>query len=203
MQHLSLKAPTFALLLAIAFLFSACRKDRGPRAFGFILASGTNAPIEGATVDLYKGDSFTGPWTFDRTLTTSSDGAYEFVILDNDVYRLSAYHPEYFDVSNGYFQLSRDDREENATLTPHAYIKLHVENVAPVDELDRITIGILNLNEDPEILGKDVNLDRYYFRKGNQFHNVGWTVVKNGKSEFFLDSIYATAHDTSYYEILY
>ena len=192
------------LLIAVLFItFSACRKDRGPKAFGFVLASGTNAPIEGATVDLYKGDSFLGPWTFDRTLTTCSDGAYEFVIPDNEVYRLSSYHSKYFDVSNGYFQLSRDDRESNATLTPHAYIKLHVENVAPVNQWDNIRIYGFSILDDPDNIGTDINIDRTYLIRGNKNIEFAWEVIKNGMSTITFDSLYAPAHDTLHYEILY
>jgi len=192
------------LLIAVLFItFSACRKDRGPKAFGFVLASGTNAPIEGATVDLYKGDSFLGPWTFDRTLTTGSDGAYEFVIPDNEVYRLSSYHSKYFDVSNGYFQLSRDDRESNATLTPHAYIKLHVENVAPVNQWDNIRFwgGISQPIEDN--FGEDVKISKTLLYRGNRVSTINWRVRKNGIQTIFQDSIYVPAHDTLHYEILY
>ena len=193
------------LLSIIAISFNACRKDKGPKALGFVLASGTGTPIQGATVDLYQGESFTGPWTFDRTLTTGSDGAYEFVIPDNEAYRLSAYHPEYFEIANGYFQLTKDDREDNAILTPHAYIKLHVENVAPVDEFDRINIGLWSeiLNDTPEYIGTLVSEEETFLRRGNQVHQIAWKVTKNGSESIFKDSIYVSGLDTTFYEILY
>ena len=130
-------------------MLSACRKeDNTTSATGRVLQFGTNIPIEGATVYLQECSSEglftgTGACTTIDTVITGVDGRYEFIDFSSaGSHSIIAEANQYYDLLESVSVVDfENDNMNDIVLTPYAWLKLHIKNINPVDELDKVQIA--------------------------------------------------------------
>ncbi len=170
---------------------------------GRILEYGSGLPLEGAKVVLSRASTGNPNgqlhYSGQDTLITGKDGCYHFDFEhdNNSTLFLFVYKENYFDYENDF--LSSITTYRDHFIDPHAYLHLHVKNVNPVDDGDRIRLGgggdvFHGINIDKIIIEK---------RRGNRQNDLTWYVEKNSQGSTFHQSFYLLAHDTTYYEIFY
>ncbi len=201
------------LIIPLLLLLSQCRKDDKTtyiKTSGKVLEFGSNKPIKNAKVGIYEeGGEFLGStWTkLVDTTRTDATGFYHFDIGDLDKgssFFISAAADKYYTYDpNNYLVTKQEVLNNDIVLDPFAWIKVHVKNVNPFDDNDRIILGngISPLNSIQ--IGKNINL--LYTNKllGNREFETGWSVTKNGVNTQYKDILKIPAHDTLNYEILY
>ena len=177
---------------------------------GRVLEYGSLKPIPNALVVLEE--EFHMPFTgggkyypIDSTYT-NADGyyIYDFKHIDklDDYYfsyQVKVLAPKYFDnnsrMENGYAHRS------DIILDPYAWIKVHVKNVNPFDEKDRIFTS--SNGGGGEYFGTNIDLIEYHRNRGGRLTTIVWNTKKNNIRTEFSDSIYISPHDTINYEIFY
>jgi hypothetical protein len=198
------------LRLQILFLFSigcflpSCNKSDNHSWEGRVLEYGSNKPVANATVYLVEksGSGILGPVgssTVD-SLITGTDGKFKFKFIDGPVaHYIRGKADLYYET-----ELSRNGNSPSKTKTdlildPHAWLRIHVKNVSPVDSADFLSIG-LNPGDCPKgFPGMTVDTfmicDKY---KGNRTKNLKYAVTKRstGRVEL-IKEILMGAHDTT------
>jgi hypothetical protein len=135
------------LILCFFLLLASCTKNRfgadeGPSASGHVYAKYSEEPLLAAEIDLYL-VTFTGWTSPDRreyigTTLTDQNGYFEFNFDEPE--SLSRYEVEAR--KNGYFNEMRLAGKNIALfLEPEAAIRIHIKNVDPFDEEDRIELN--------------------------------------------------------------
>ena len=173
---------------------------------GRVLEYGTNEPVAGAKVNLLGGEwSLGGSFgSIQDTFVTDADGYYEFTFKPKEdyIYYLDAEKEQYWDFIP---TLDFSDYKENnldIVLDPEAYLELHVKNVNPFDNQDRIHSSFGG-NSPDDYYGMSVDIFRRETVRGNRNINLTWGVVKNSEITEYWDTIYCPAYDTTLYEVLY
>jgi hypothetical protein len=202
----------FFVLVSFGFLMVQCRKESNNfvKVSGKVLEFGSNKPIANAKVAVYEeGGAFLGStWTklVDST-HTDANGFYriEKSNIDNasSFYVAAAANKYYTFDPTKYVATGQDVMNNDIVLDPFAWIKVHVKNVNPFDDKDKIGlgngIGTLQIFH----IGKNIELNHVNKLKGNSPITIDWSVTKNGILKEFRDTIKISAQDTLKYEILY
>jgi hypothetical protein len=216
------KITFFAIITLIISFLGSCKKDPldaieddEARMYGKIVERGTKKPVKGARVYLRNCKcvlfSGCGCTTID-SVTTDASGSYDFT------YKFQGFQGDNFDL---FVRVPERYRQEKSALalaptthanvnhdievTPRAWVKVHVKNINPFDEYDKVWIsgGWSGGSHDNIYYGEKVGL---YFRKeviGNDSCTVSWDVTKNKIDYFTKISKYCVAHDTTYFDVLY
>ena len=201
------------LLIPTLLMLAECRKpDKTTyiKTSGKVLEFGSNKPIKNAKVGIYEeGGEFLGStWTkLVDTTRTDATGAYHFDKGNLDKgssFFISAVADKYYTYDpNNYLVTGQEVTNLNIVLDPFAWIKVHVKNVNPFDDNDRIGLG--NGIGTLQIFYTGTNIELNYINKlkGNLPISIDWSVTKNGIRQEYKDTIKIPAHDTLKYEILY
>ena len=209
-----------AIILIVSFL-GGCKKDPldaipadQARMYGKVVEKGTKKPVKGVKVYLRNCTCVIGGCSCSTidSLTTDDMGRYDFT------YKFNGFKGRSFDivvrVPSGFLPenspialapTTHDNVNYDIEIQPLAWIKIHVKNVTPFDEFDKIWIsgGWSGAAGDHQYYGKNPN---FYIKKeiiGNDSIGVGWYVTKNQKEIFSKVKLYAIAHDTIKFEIFY
>ena len=212
----------FTIVLMISLLTS-CKKDPldeigkdEARMYGKIVEKGSKKPIKGARVYLRNCKCiFLGGCNCQviDSLTTDDTGSYDFT------YKYDGFDGHSFDI---FVRVPEGFRQDNspATLTPNthdvvnydveiiprAWVKVHVKNIKPFDEFDKIWIsGIVwnNLAGTHQYYGKTTDIFLKTEVIGNENETIAWEITKNNILRRKDTTFYAIGHDTTYFEILY
>ena len=213
------------ILFFAGFIFSlmiCCKKDPlselpddQARIYGRVVEKGSKKPVGGAKLFLHNCSCvFLGGCTCSTidTLTTDASGAYDFT------YKYAGYSGRTFDISVLVPKLYRKESgiavlapnthtivKYDIEIKPIAWVKVHVKNINPFDEYDKISVngGWGGTSDSNVYFNKNVDV---YFKKeilGNDSIGVGASVTKNNINTLTIQKKYALAHDTTYFEILY
>jgi hypothetical protein len=183
---------------------------------GKILEKGSKKPVKGAKVYLRNcksGPLFTGySCQAIDSVTTDNTGRYSFIYkfagFSGRGFDLVVRVPEGFRQENSAVALAPNTHDivnYDVEIIPRAWIKIHVKNINPFDDFDEVWIsgGWSGGSHDHIYKGNKVDL---FFSKdiiGNDSIGVGWSVTKNNLSNFTVKKMYAIAHDTMRFELLY
>lgn len=203
------------LIIPLLFLLTQCRKDNKTtfiKTSGKILEFGSNKPIKNAKVGIYEeGGEFLGS-TWTKLVDTTRTDAAGFYHFDKDnldkgsSFFISAAAEKYYTYDpNNYLVTKQEVLNNDIVLDPFAWIKVHVKNVNPFDDNDRILLGnvVGPSNGAMTYIGRNIELNFINKVTGNRDMLADWVVRKNGIGILHLDTIKITAHDTLFYEILY
>jgi hypothetical protein len=144
-KNSSLKNIPILFLLSMVLLVIGCSKNGSESVEGRVLEFGSNKPIPNATVYLMevKG-TFLGPSGSSKIDSTTSDhnGRYKFTYMDNPyVSEIRGKANLYYD-NYAYIMGTGKKLKTDLILDPHAWLRIHVKNVNPVDTNDYISLGI-------------------------------------------------------------
>jgi hypothetical protein len=202
----------FFVLVSFSFLMVQCRKETNNfiKVSGKVLEFGTNKPIANAKVGIYsEGGAFLGTTWSNLVDTTRTDANGFYSIekqgIDNgSSFYVSAAANKYYTFDpTKYVATGQDVMNNDIVLDPFAWIKVHVKNVNPFDENDKIGLGNGIGTLQIFYLGKNIELNHVNKLKGNSPITIDWSVTKNGILKEFRDTIKISAQDTLKYEILY
>ncbi|TVQ75961.1 MAG: hypothetical protein EA358_10580 [Flavobacteriales bacterium] len=102
--------------------------------------------------------------------------------------------------SSIYFINVGEHQTQNIYLSPHAWLKLHIENVNPQPG-DRIRLsrgeGVMY-----DYFGS-VNEIKLELRRGNADHIISYSVFRNNDVNQYFDTVFLPAFDTTYHKIEY
>jgi hypothetical protein len=175
---------------------------------GIVREYGSKKPLAGVRVRIVQvgGGSPTAPVGFE-TLgvdTTDAEGKYHFELtLDKQPDAI------YLNVPQGYSPYDTErggivkGEQHNVVhdLDPYAYTDVHIKNINPFNEDDKM---------DGYIGGSAVGgLGRNWDRRGiiqllgNRYNYIDYVVIRNNTRKVFKDSIYISARDTAKYNLHY
>jgi hypothetical protein len=209
-------------LLIISLLITACRKDPldaigkdEARMHGKIIEKGSKKPIKGARVYLRNCKCiFLGGCNCKviDSLTTDDTGRYDFTYkyngFDGHSFDIFVRVPEKFRQDNSPAALSPNTHDivnYDVEIIPRAWIKIHVKNIKPFDEFDKVWVfgGWSGGSHDNIYYGKNTDLIVKKEVVGNDSTSVSWDVTKNKIDYFTTKKVYCFAHDTLNFELLY
>jgi hypothetical protein len=210
------------LLLFSLFFNVGCKKDVKKVTFsGTVLDAHSNAPIAGSEVTLAVKKIESGVYNsnFQNITTATTDGNGQFSIECNYeaviAYRIHVGKNNYFDSSteiNSNDVQSGTNYSANYTISPEAFIKLHIKNNMPFDSLDLVTYsyknpqpGCVDCCNNTIFHGNGMLFDTIFKCKtfGNTNNKVEWVVKKNGQTVLHSQDIFCIPLDTTTFEILY
>ena len=199
-----------AAILIILTSFS-CRKDTPMTdVSGTIKAYGTESPIANARVYLTDCISLGGLGGVDCGVTKDSmlsdaNGNYEFNFQADDghFYWINVKAEGYYKGSSTTNVLEDRITTLDVTLDPEAWLKLHVKNVNPVDESDKVRYNVYGMVGWESLFGSQVDETFYIPYLGNRYNPILWKVTKNGTMTEHQDSIYYIGLDTVSFDIFY
>ena len=200
----------------ILFSLFACSKDRlcgsEARLQGKVLEKGSNKPLAGWTIYIssYTCELLGGcDCTLRDSLVSDIDGSYSY---DYD-YESFGHVFAYPKVQEGYFD---DDYrvlgpyQEHKTYTKDiivdakAWIKFHIYNDKPFNDFDKFELGTsFNYIGGIKLSGSDANETFKCLITGNDSTEIIQFITKNKKLSTKESKVWASAHDTTFYEIKY
>jgi Carboxypeptidase regulatory-like domain len=206
----------------LALLWVSCGKRNDTGITGQVTERGTGKPIANAKVifsQCVSGDDFAGtPICIDiATTLTDAQGKYTFLQEDDkesDRYKIRVEKKHHFNEMPAYHLVNAKDKTDNVnfTMMATAWVKFHIKNQNPTDDLDKIFApGSVSVSGPYIFLGKTIDttytlgntsVGNFYF-KGNNKNNIDWFVRKNGIIKQYQDSIFLQSLDTTFYEIKY
>lgn len=183
--------------------------------------SRSGSPLAGVTVSLkvkeVSGGTFSNSFTTISSTTTSSSGAYSFTFENRTAaeYKLVTTKSLYFSkeqVKNPDHLSTSNPNTWNAVMDPQAWYNINIVNASPYDSFDEIiyqhTEGTTNCAGccSPNAItytGMAVNETIDCMLIGDTWLKFQWLVTKASGSVLFMDSVYCTSGDTTYYSLNY
>jgi hypothetical protein len=165
------------------------------------------APLPGALVNcsVLAGKAYQNTWSYLLpALTTDSNGYYRFHHTDTrDVigYEVKASLDGYY--APGIRQAQKHWHNiRDFELRPHAWIRVHIKNVDPVDINDRCRFYMTSFTGHQWIVGgMDVDKSQLFKGAGGTPSTMHWRVTKGGEETVYHDTLILAGHDTTYYLI--
>ena len=222
-----MKRPHIIILIAIGILVVtgfgiSCKKEKDKiNISGTVYDPNLNTFLANAHVtisaSMISSGFYNSNYTDIATTTTDANGVFtfEFEKQKSAGYRIFISKDNYFDNT---IDINDADIVPGTPYTPAynlypvGYIKLHVKNSTPYDTSDAIrysyTSGYLACYECCSNMlikgyGKYYDVTSKCKTYGNQNAIISWSIYKAGYDVAHSDSIFCTAFDTTYYEILY
>lgn len=176
------KLITLLCCASVVFTWQSCSKNGSESVEGRVLEYGSNKPIANATVYLMevKG-TFLGPSGSSKIDSTTSDqnGRYKFTYMDNPyVSEIRGKANLYYD-NHAYIMGTGRKLKTDLILDPHAWLRIHVKNVNPVDENDGISFETFSCNETGYV-GTDIDEKLICQFRGNKSHKLYCNTFKIG-----------------------
>jgi hypothetical protein len=203
------------IYLLLLFSILSCHKDPlcelandEARLQGYALEKGTQIPVEGVRLYLtncvssLQFGSFPSCTVIDST-KTDKNGYYSFTYKYKGKYGGSSFDLR-ANVSDSYFKRNRFETigptdhliwDYNLELIPKAWVKVHVKNVNPFNESDRMVTGSLTPSLD-YFDGNKVDTTIKLEWIGNDSLGIGYTVTKNKINTFKIKKVYLIGLDT-------
>ena len=178
------------LLLITVSLFSCQKQEENPSTvFGYAFDKFTQEPILGAEVHLFQSEftSFFSPdrITFLETTLSDKDGFFEFQFEELD---FPFSHFVYVE-EHGFFPEQKDaEKNMEILLEPQANIQLHIKNVNPFNENDKITIN--STCGGYTFIGNDIDTLISCEGRFDQFSKINYWVTKNEDYMSYRDSFF-------------
>ncbi|NVO02668.1 MAG: carboxypeptidase regulatory-like domain-containing protein [Bacteroidetes bacterium] len=210
------------LVICLTLFFASCQKDEKKVTFsGTIVDSYSNNPISGASVTLASKKIESGVYNSNfqniTTISTDANGQYSIESPFESViaYKIFVGKSNYFDFST---EINSNDvpngSNYNATysISPAAYIKLHIKNNVPFDSLDMISYSYKNTqpgcidccnNNIFQGIGQLFETTFKCKTFGNTTNKIEWRVTKNGTMVLHSQDVFCAPFDTTNFEILY
>lgn len=210
------------ICVIIANSNTSCNKDKNLiKISGYVFDPNNNTYVQGAniTVSSIKVSSgfYNSNYTDISSATTEANGSFSFEFDQEKSagYRFYIFKENYFDHTIDV--PDADIQPENIyapafELYTVSYLKLHVKNSSPYDENDFIaySYNIDNINcvdccTNTVFKGYGTSYDSTYKCKTHGSRNVqiNWHVTKWTSDVAYSDTVFCTAFDTTFYEILY
>jgi hypothetical protein len=205
----------YIILIALIITgLASCKKvkDNQIQAGIYVKQYKTNTPIANAMVLITRGVPGSGVGTqIVDTLFTDANGrvAYNNQVDENYMYYAEAYKDGYFDTRNS--QVDVRPGEKNFTTTiymyAHSWVKLHVKNVNPYDQFDKIRIstfcynfGLYGMYIDTTFLFCDYGFE---FMGDFEHYSYGFYATKNFIDTPIVFNFIPPPHDTITVDINY
>lgn len=209
-------------LVLLSFLLSFCKKDKNIITIsGTVYDPNTKAYVQGAHVTVSASKITSGFYNSNYTdiasITTDASGVFSFEFEQDKTagYRFYVYKDKYFDCTtdvNDADIVPGTTYSPTFNIYPEAYIKLHVKNNTPFSNDDFIgysyssgVVQCLGCCTNTTFKGYGTAYDTILKCKtyGNQDVKINWHVDKFNQDIAYSDTIYTTAFDTTFYQILY
>ena len=199
---------TTRLLLLFALLaLLSCRKSRDTFVEGHVYTYGTTtkATNKELTINLY---SARGGDRLEMEGKTDTNGYFSFEFTpdrgDNTLYflRLLDGAPRHHPVGYNPLYLEMGEQQVmNINLSPHAWLKLHIENVNPQpgDVFSVNWGGGVFLRFDGQLVNEEVTL----MGGGNNNRIITFNLKRNNQYSIIKDTVWMTAWDTVYHKVEY
>lgn len=190
--------------------FIACKKDSVKTdVTGIVVNTGSTTAVAGALVELLQTDANCIACQGSSILNTTSDSkggfTFNFKAQAGYNYTIKASKNLYYNNAGSGGVAVNNGQKNNITvsITPYAWLMLHVKNVSPFGGGDQIGIGglsgspiqLFGSNIDTVFTGLPVN--------GSTSVSIYWTVIKNNVTNTYSDNKYCPAFDTTAYTINY
>jgi hypothetical protein len=211
----SKKELLFLLILPTVLLTGCFKEYSSPpgntRIQGFLLEYGSEKPLEGIALYLKEITSTsTTSGSFGTTTVnsfyTDDEGYFNYEFEDDGTKGYIASYqkiPGYYDVDFLTVNTGNNIGLQRFA-DPYAWLKLHIKNVNPVNGSDNIRItGSWAGGSPDDNFGTEINFFQVERVRGNRDTKINWWVTKNGSTQKDTALVYCTAHDTTFFEILY
>jgi hypothetical protein len=203
----------FQILFSLLFLWMGCKKDPFDNKTvieGYVLEYGSEKPLPGVAIYLKKVEGeLLGPtyWITLDTIFTDSDG-YVYYEYNHNNMTIDAC---VFSTPDGYYPIdlvsinTRRLNDISRLVDPYAHLNLHIKNINPVSQSDRIRFAYQFGGPSgwQELYGEAVDEVFDWTVRGNFPSYILWKVTKNNNTLEYSDTLYCSAHDTTFYEIFY
>lgn len=215
-----MKKITFLILLISSIIYTySCKKDPFENKTvieGHILEYGSEKPLLNVKIyfsGLVNSEAFgTEIWSTVDSISTDQNGYvyYEYnhneVTIDKATFKTPhLYYPIMLHAIN-----ERQVNDISRMVEPYAWVNVHVKNIDPFNSSDNISFTVspgFSIGATGgwyNLYGEDIDQEILFKTIGNKDNTkILWTVIKNGMSFEYRDTVYFNAHDTTYYEILY
>ena len=206
------------LMLWVAVALASCSKTpKDANISGKVTELGTMKPLVGTQVVLSKSIETCFLCIPKRvtvgSASTDMEGNFSFTFPDTAItsFYLSffsgpRYYDEYFLPVPGLFGLGdkRGQSVVNFSMAPEAWIKMHIKNIHPLNEMDEFRFFSDDVKEDPILLfGSSVDTSIVRPCVGGKFAILYYGAARMGKYIEVKDSIYTVPHDTVSYDFFY
>ena len=205
-------------MLWVAVALASCSKTpKDANISGKVTELGTMKPLVGTQVVLSKSIETCFLCIPKRvtvgSASTDMDGNFSFTFPDTAItsFYLSffsgpRYYDKYFLPVPGLFGLGdkRGQSVVNFSMAPEAWIKMHIKNIHPLNEMDEFRFFSDDVKEDPILLfGSSVDTSIVRPCVGGKFAILHYGGARMGTYARVKDSIYTIPHDTVSYEFFY
>lgn len=164
-------------------------------------------PLPGAlvTCSVLAGKAYQNTWNYWLpAVTTDQNGYYQF--HHTDTHEVIGYEVE-ANLAGYYTPGSRQAQKHwhnirDFELRPHAWIRVHIKNIDPVDPKDFISYYLSSFTPQSWHLGgMEVDYSKLFKGAGGTTSTMHWRITKGGVETVVHDSIILAGHDTTYYLI--
>jgi len=190
---------TIILFITAILIAASCHKDPGP----FTVS---NQPVADARVYLLAHEKDGGFWGgspsfFIDTTIADDNGKFSFAPEKNDDWGYSCMaEKELYFLGDEYTADGDYALTVTAYLYPKAWLSVHIKNIMPFNESDKIAInGAFTIS----FVGIEVDTNILFILQGNFENYIYWSVTKNLITTTFGDTIFSPSFDSLFYEILY
>jgi hypothetical protein len=216
-----------SILILLLWTLSSCDKKSvepddsiyigdSTRVEGQVLEYGTLKPLPHTMIIIEEGENsgFGGStsWYPYDTIYSDANGYYSYRFKQESgiqsggnttsfSYQMVVIKEKYFKPAGILIAKKYYIKNKNIILDPFAWIKVHVKNVNPFDEMDYLFTS--SNGGGGHYYGKAIDSTELHIGRGNRKVRLYWTIMKNKIETVHFDSLYLPAHDTVPYEILY
>lgn len=203
-----------AILCVLIILLSTCKKeDLELHITGNVSDPNQLTMVVGASVVLsgqeLSGGTFNNNFNTLVSTTTNGNGHFEFLFERKTIaqYKIRVTKEGYFEKT---ILITGDAVQPDATYNvnieaiPKAYYEIHLENVNPIDDLDRISYRNINAdlecdccnNQTVTLFGITIDTSYICVHQGAKWLKYYYEVEKNSITNSLVDSIFLTPFDT-------
>ena len=208
------------LMLWVAVALASCSKTpKDANISGKVTELGTMKPLVGTQVVLSKSIETCFLCIPKRvtvgSASTDMEGNFSFIFPDTAItsFYLSffsgpRYYDKYFLPVPGLFGLGdkRGQSVVNFSMAPEAWIKMHIKNIHPLNEMDEFRFFSNDAKGNGtsiQLSGKYVDTTMIHQCVGGKYIQFGYGGAKMGMFTPVKDSIYTISHDTVSYDFFY
>lgn len=209
-------------MFVLSFAVVSCKKKPHTLSVrGSVFDPNQNIAVANAQVTLSSSKIVSGVYNSNyqdiSTVTTDGSGNFSIDFPEEKTagYRFYITKTNYFsaliDVNTD--EITPDDiYAPTYTIYPEAYLKIHVKNTSPFDNMDfvsyKFTAGVFDCNQcctNTTFKGYGMTYDSIVKCKtrGSMNATVNWVITKNNIQSAFFQNIYCTPFDTSFFDINY
>lgn len=203
-----MKKKLLVLFIPLLLLLAHCQKNEANPwqtiVNGTAVEYNTTIPVTNAKVQLFAGAST------QTEAITDAQGTFhfDFIATPGVIYTVLV-TPDTSNTRKKYFQtrlwhlIEGEINDLSYPVTPYAYVKMHLKNVNPFDENDRISMSS-PLLKGRAFRGKNIDTTFIdYTASSNENVAIIYWTYRNGIDTLTRNSQFLPAHDTTFIEIKY